>query len=62
VFNAPQDVVCALGCQGTLLTHIEPHVNQHPPHPFPQGCSLATPLPIYTCAWRYSVPGAKSGM
>ncbi|KAK4806807.1 hypothetical protein QYF61_005603 [Mycteria americana] len=28
------DAVCPLGCQGTLLTHIEPAVNQHPQIPF----------------------------
>jgi len=34
VFDAPQDAVCALGCQGTLLTHTEPAVNQNPQIPF----------------------------
>ncbi|KAK4810956.1 hypothetical protein QYF61_013364, partial [Mycteria americana] len=28
------NVVCPLGCQGTLLTHVEPIVNQHPQIPF----------------------------
>ncbi|KAK4818920.1 hypothetical protein QYF61_022097 [Mycteria americana] len=28
------DAVCPLGCQGTLLTHVEPAVNQHPQVPF----------------------------
>ncbi|KAM6329493.1 sperm-associated antigen 4 protein-like [Alca torda] len=30
VFDAPQDVVCSLGCQDTLLVPTEPAVNQHP--------------------------------
>ena len=34
MFDAPQDAVCPLGCQGTLLTHIEPAVDQHPQIPF----------------------------
>lgn len=28
--------------------------------PFLQGLSAATPVPIYTCAWCYSIPGAES--
>lgn len=34
MFHSPQDVVCSLGCQGTLLTHIDPALNQHPHIPF----------------------------
>jgi len=29
-FDESQDAVCPLGCQGTLLAHNEPAVNQHP--------------------------------
>jgi len=34
VFDAPKGAVCSLSCQGTLLTHIKPAVNQHPQIPF----------------------------
>ena len=34
VFDAPQAVVCPLGCLGTLLAPIELTTNQHPQTPF----------------------------
>ena len=33
-FDTPQGAVCLLSCQGTLLTPVEPAVNQHPQIPF----------------------------
>lgn len=34
LFDAPQDMFCPFGCQGSLLTPIELTVNQHPQIPF----------------------------
>jgi len=34
VFDASQDLDCPLGCQGTLLSHMNPAVNQHSQTPF----------------------------
>lgn len=30
-----------------------------PPDPFVHGCPSAPALPIYTCAWNHSIPGAE---
>lgn len=46
LFDTPQDAVCPLGCQETLLTHIESTVNQHPPIPF--WLLSSHPLPLHS--------------
>lgn len=33
MFDAPKGAVCPLGCQGRLLTPIEPDADQHPQVP-----------------------------
>lgn len=47
-FNAPQNAICHLGCQGTMLIHIKPIINHHPWVFICKGCSPAMHLPIRT--------------
>jgi len=46
VFDACQDVVCPLGCQGALLTCIEPAASHHPQIPF---CRSALQPLLFQC-------------
>lgn len=58
VFNAFPNMVCPLGCQGTLLAHAELR-SPAPPCLFLLICSPATCLLVCTCIWCYSIPGAE---
>lgn len=53
VFDAPQDEVCPLGCQGTHTADpIELPANQH----------SQNSAPVQTHVWDYSIPGAESSI
>lgn len=57
--DAPQDVVCSLGCQETQLPHTESTTGQYPQTLF-CGPALQTLLSQFVCVLRHSVLGTES--
>jgi len=59
-FDAAQDMVGFVGCEGTLLARVKLFINQGPLSPSQQGYSQGVLLPVCVHIWDYLDQSKKS--